>query len=119
MSEKDRQELVIKASDLIYRVFEGKKTTHSEILEKANQLLPIIAPTISSDSPEYKYLLDSAIDLFEQEVGIKVYEPDIIDKEYDKELWLYKVKSQIPHPHFDRYKLYLERYHCNPCTRVF
>jgi len=109
MTEKDRQELVIKVSDLIYRVFEGKKTTHSEILEKANQLLPIIEPTISSDSPEYKYLLDSAIDLFEQEVGIKVYEPDIIDKEYDKELWLYKVKSQIPHSHFDRYKLYLRK----------
>ena len=109
MNEMDRQDLVIKTSDLIYRLFEGKKTTHSEILEKANQLLSIIVPSIPSDSPEFKNILESAIDLFEQEVGIKVYEPDIIDKEYDKELWLYKVKSQIPHPHYERYKLYLRK----------
>lgn len=109
MSEMDRQELVIKAADLIYRVFEGKKTTHSEIIEKANQLLPIIAPSISSDSPEYKSLLEAAIDLFEQEVGIKVFDPNIIDKEYDKELWLYKIKANIPHPYIDRYKLYLRK----------
>ena len=107
MSEQEKYELIIKASDLLYRVFEGKKKTHSEILEKALLLLPIITPSLVPGDLEYQEILNGAIDLFEREVGIKTFEPDIIDKNYDQDLWLYKVKPTIPHSYFDRYKLYL------------
>lgn len=109
MSEQEKYELTVKASDLLYRVFEGKKKTHSEILEKALLLLPIIIPTLSPTSLEYQEILNGAIDLFEREVGIKTFDPDIIDKDYDQDLWLYKVKPTIPHAYFDRYKLYLRK----------
>ena len=35
MSEQEKYDLTVKAADLIYRMFDGKKTTHSDILEKA------------------------------------------------------------------------------------
>lgn len=109
MSEQEKYDLIVKASDLLYRVFEGKKKTHSEILEKALLLLPIITPTLTPGTLEYQEILNGAIDLFEREVGIKTFDPDIIDKDYDQDLWLYKVKPTIPHAYFDRYKLYLRK----------
>lgn len=109
MSEQEKYDLTVKAADLIYRMFDGKKTTHSEILEKAGLLLPIIIPTLSPTSLEYQEILNGAIDLFEREVGIKTFDPNIIDKDYDQDLWLYKVKPTIPHAYFDRYKLYLRK----------
>lgn len=109
MSEQEKYDLIVKASDLLYRVFEGKKNTHSEILEKALLLLPIITPTLTPGTLEYQEILNGAIDLFEREVGIKTFDPDIIDKDYDQDLWLYKVKPTIPHAYFDRYKLYLRK----------
>ncbi len=109
MSEQEKFDLTVKAADLIYRMFDGKKTTHSEILEKAGLLLPIIIPTLSPTSLEYQEILNGAIDLFEREVGIKTFDPNIIDKDYDQDLWLYKVKPTIPHAYFDRYKLYLRK----------
>lgn len=109
MSEQEKYDLIVKASDLLYRVFEGKKKTHSEILEKALLLLPIITPTLTPGTLEYQEILNGAIDLFEREVGIKTFDPDIIDKDYNQDLWLYKVKPTIPHAYFDRYKLYLRK----------
>jgi len=109
MNEQEKYDLTVKAADLIYRVFEGKKKTHSEILEKAVLLLPIIVPTLSPASLEYQGILNGAIDLFEREVGIKTFDPNIIDKDYDQDLWLYKVKPTISHAYFDRYKLYLRK----------
>ena len=109
MSEQEKYDLIVKASDLLYRVFEGKKNTHSEILEKALLLLPIITPTLTPGTLEYQEILNGAIDLFEREVGIKTFDPDIIDKDYDQDLWLYKVKPTISHAYFDRYKLYLRK----------
>ena len=109
MSEQEKFDLTLKAADLIYRMFDGKKKTHSEILEKAVLLLPIIVPTLSPTSLEYQEILNGAIDLFEREVGIKTFDPNIIDKDYDQDLWLYKVKPTISHAYFDRYKLYLRK----------
>lgn len=109
MSEQEKYDLIVKASDLLYRVFEGKKRTHSEILEKARLLLPIITLDLVPGTLEYQEVLNGAIDLFEREVGIKTFDPDIIDKDYDQDLWLYKIKPTIPHAYFDRYKLYLRK----------
>lgn len=110
MSEQEKYDLTQKAADMIYRMFEGKKRTHSEILEKAALLLPIIVPSsIPPKSLEYQDILNGAIDLFEREVGIKTFDPNIVDKDYDQDLWLYKAKPNTSHAYFDRYKLYLRK----------
>lgn len=108
MTDSEKYALTLKVSDIIYRMFEGKKTTHSDVLEKANQLLPILVP-FSPDSEEYNDILNSAISLYEQEVGVVTFDPNIIDNDYDQDLWLYKVKPNILHSYFDRYKLYLRK----------
>ena len=96
MTDSEKYALTLKVSDIIYRMFEGKKTTHSDVLEKANQLLPILVP-FSPDSEEYNDILNSAISLYEQEVGVVTFDPNIIDNDYDQDLWLYKVKPNILH----------------------
>lgn len=108
MTENERHGLITKLSDLLYTCFDGKKTTHSKILEKAGLLIPIISQ-LSKDSAEYKEILDSAVYIFECEVGLKTFDPTIIENSYDKDLWLYKVKPTITHSYFDRYKLYLRK----------
>lgn len=108
MNEKEKQDYVVKTADLLYRVFEGKKASHSEILEKANVLMPIAVP-LAAGTQEYNDVLNEAICRYELEVGITTFEPNIIDNEYDQDLWLYKLKQSITHSFFDRYKLYLRK----------
>lgn len=108
MNEKERYEFSAKVADLIFGVFDGKKTTHSDVLEKANMLMPIIVP-FQKDSKEYADILATAVHIFECEVGLKTFEPFVIDDDYDKDLWLYKAKPTVTHSYFDRYKLYLKK----------
>lgn len=109
MNDNTKYETVVKVSDVIYRVFEGKKSTHSDVVEKAEQLLAIVAPQYTKGSSEYQELLDASVYMFEREVGIITFDPNIIDNDYDKDLWLYQVKPNISHSYFDRYKLYLRK----------
>lgn len=108
MNEKELYNLATKLADLLFGVFDGKKATHSEIAEKANLLMPIIVP-FQKDSKEYNDILSTAVNIFECEVGLKTFEPIIIDDNYDKDLWLYKAKPTVSHSYFDRYKLYLKK----------
>ena len=101
-------EEVLKLSDILYRTFDGKKATHTEIVDKAKSILQYVMD-ISEGSDGYCEIIDLAIADFEKEVGTKTYEPDILQKDYDKDLWLYKVKPSVSHAYFDRYKLFLRK----------
>ena len=57
MSEQEKYDLTVKAADLIYRMFDGKKTTHSDILEKAG----FIASAIHTASFTYVFHLSCGI----------------------------------------------------------
>ncbi|MEG1566964.1 MAG: Z1 domain-containing protein [Anaerovoracaceae bacterium] len=101
-------ESIKRTSDLLYRLFNGNKMTHSEVVSEAKKLLPIVLHTSNLEScPDYDEILKGAVDLFEIEVGIKTYSPNEIAKDKQSKYWLYKVKPTIPHTYFDRYKLYL------------
>ena len=101
-------EIIRKASDMLYRLFDGKKETHSEVVEKAKLVLSIVSSGLVA-SPDYNDILNETIDQYEIEVGIKTYDPYVIAKDRQSSFWLYKVKPTIPHSFFDRYKLYLRQ----------
>ena len=97
-----------KTADMLYRLFDGQKKTHSEITEKADVVLGITMPYIKGTS-EYKEVLDLVVEIFEIEVGNKTYNPNILAKDKASSYWLYKAKAKTPHAFFDRYKLYLRQ----------
>lgn len=99
---------ITKASDILYRYFDGQKKTHSEIVEQAGIILNIVLHDCKT-LPKYKEILDEVVDNFEIEVGIKTYDPFIIAKDKRSNFWLYKAKPTIRHSFFDRYKLYLRK----------
>lgn len=110
-SLKKYSEQINTASDILYKLLKGKKCTHSDVVEQAKKLLPVIFDTAIDKSPEYGAILKEVIDYYEIEVGIKTYAPDIIAKDKQSKYWLAKIKPTIPHPYFDRYKLYLRAEH--------
>ena len=97
-----------KASDTLYIMLEGQKKTHSEVVDTAEKLLPIVTGVANiKDNQYYKEILNAVVDRYEVEVGIKTYAPDTIAKDKQSKYWLNKIKPTIPHPFFDRYKQYL------------
>lgn len=88
-------------------MFAGEKVTHSEVIEKAKVLLPIIG--ISDDLQNYQNILNCIVSRYEEEVGINTYEPYTLANDRKSRYWLYKMKPNISHPFFDRYKLYLSQ----------
>lgn len=95
-----------KTADMLYVSFGGEKKTHSEVLERATKLLAVIFPE-AQQLEEYRAILNSVIDTFEFEVGIKTFEPITMVKDKNSNSWLYEVKEKIRHSYFDRYKMYL------------
>ena len=91
---------------VLYRTLQGKKVPHSDVIQKTKQLYPIVLSDLIA-SPEHNAIVKEVVNRYESEVGIKTFEPDFIDLENEAKYWLYKDKERIPHPFFDRYKLYL------------
>lgn len=106
--KKEYFEIIKRTSDTLYSMFAGMKKTHSELSEQADYVLRIISPNVSSNA-DYNRILECVIDLYETEVGIKTYAPNILSKDKQSKYWLYKMKPSIPHAYFDRYKLYLSQ----------
>lgn len=103
-------EIIKRTSDTLYVMLGGQKKTHSELIAQATTILPIVLRNPNATAmPEFPEILDGVIDLYEIEVGIKTYAPNIIAKDHESKYWLYKVKPTIPHSYFDRYKLYLSQ----------
>ena len=91
---------------VLYASLQGKKVPHTDIVQKAKQLYPIILPDLIA-AHEHNTIVKLVVDRYEKEVGIKTFDPDFIDLSREAQYWLYKEKDRISHPYFDRYKLYL------------
>ncbi len=103
--------IIKKVVDMLCISFGNAKKQHSELVELAQQMLKI---THASDwerfkPEERKELVDAIVSEYEIFIGIKVYDPDIVEKRKESEYWLYKAKSnpEQRHDHFDHYKQYL------------
>ena len=102
--------LIRKTFDMLYSLCEGQKKTHSDLINLASQLLPMTAGTQDvSQLREDNDILKSVVDLYEIEVGIKTYAPNVLAADRQSKYWLYKLKGTTPRPFFDRYKLYLRQ----------
>jgi|GEM_PF-180741 len=97
-----------RAFDTLYMSLSGERHTHAEVVAQAEIIIPIIFhSTKEALMPEYNEILNRIIDDYEYEVGIKTYDPITIAKDKHSRYWLFNEKGNIPHPFFDRYKLYL------------
>ena len=91
---------------VLYATLQGKKVPHNDVVQKVKQLYPIILPDLIA-SPDHNAIVKEVVDRYVSEVGIKTFDPEFIDLDKEAKYWLYKEKDRIPHPFFDRYKLYL------------
>ncbi|MBQ8784512.1 MAG: Z1 domain-containing protein [Alphaproteobacteria bacterium] len=97
-----------RATDALYYMLGGEKKSHSEVFDKASQIIEIIIPSVCNE-PEYKIILNKIIDKYELEVGIKRYEPIMIVNNKTNSSWLHEIKNKTLHAYFDRYKMYLRK----------
>ena len=63
---------------VLYTSFQGKKVPHTEIVQKAKQLYPIILPDLIAVQ-EHNAIVKLVVDRYEREVGIMTFDPDFID----------------------------------------
>ena len=67
-------EVIKRTSDTLYVMLSGEKKTHSELISQAEMILKIVLRNPNAqDLPEYSEILNSVVDLYEVEVGIKTY----------------------------------------------
>ena len=99
-------ELSSKIEELLFWFFHGERKTHSEVRDKAEQLMPICG--VAKGDADYDIILNRAVETYEMEVGIKSYDPIVIAKDKKSNLWLYKRKDSILHAFFKRYKMHLK-----------
>ena len=103
-------EVIKRTSGALYQMFDGEKITHTELIEEADRILPkTLRNPNARQLPEYAVILGCVVELYEAEVGIKTFAPTTIVKDKQSKYWLYKTKPTIPHPFFERYKLYLSK----------
>lgn len=103
-------EVIKRTSGALYQMFDGEKITHTELIEEADRILPkTLRNPNARQLPEYAAILGCVVELYEAEVGIKTFAPTTIAKDKQSKYWLYKTKPTIPHPFFERYKLYLSK----------
>lgn len=103
-------DVIKRTAGSLYHMFDGEKITHTELMEEADRILPkTLRNPNAREMPEYGAILGCVVDLYEAEVGITTFAPNTISKDKQSKYWLYKIKPTIPHPFFERYKLYLSK----------
>jgi len=103
--------LIKKAYNILDILLEGSKHTHTDAVKQATS---VVSDTlkIPRNIPEFKELVDILVGKYEGNVGIKVFEPDIIVEDPNSGLWLKKKKDQISQRYFSRYRHYLFNDEC-------
>lgn len=91
---------------VLFSTLQAKKVPYIDVVQKVKQLFPIVLPDLIA-SPDHNAIIKAVVDRYVSEVGIQTYDPEFIDLDAEAKHWLYKEKSRIPHPFFDRYRLYL------------
>lgn len=103
-------EIIKRTSDTMQVVLNGAQINHSELVEEASFMLTRTLKNVSlRNQEEYQQILDAVVDMYEVEVGIKTFAPNILNNDKSTTYWLSKAKSTTPHSYFDRYKLYLRQ----------
>ena len=103
-------DIIKRTSDTMQIILSGEQKTHSELVEEATFMLTRTLKNTTLRNPhDYDVILDAVVDMYEVEVGIKTYLPNVRNRDKSTTYWLNKVKNTIPHSYFDRYKLFLRQ----------
>lgn len=110
LSIEDMNKYINDVKDVVCVKLKNQRLPHSEIVEKASQVAPFMCDVwceLSSD--DQKFLIDRVVDDYENDVGIKTFDPYIVQKQKESEYWLYKAKNDPnqKHAYFNRYKHHL------------
>ena len=92
--------------NILYQSLKGEKVPYADVVSQAKSLFPLVLREFMG-SPQHSEIIKNAVSRYVTEVGVKTYDPDFIDVKKEQEYWLYKEKDNIPHPFFDRYRMYL------------
>lgn len=105
-----KYDIIRRSSDMLYMLLKGEQKTHSELIEQATLVLPIVLRnSIPQDSPAFQELLIAVVDMYEVEVGVKTFTPNALYNNRASTYWLHQAKDTVSHAYFDRYKLYLRQ----------
>ena len=100
------KKLIQKAYQVLYILLDGSKCSHTIIVEQA-KFIVFNTLNIDENSSDSAELIDTIVNLFEQEVGIQVFDPDVLAIDYDGNDWLKAKKDKVSHAYFTRYRHYL------------
>lgn len=111
MLNEATQQLVKNIFDTLCIILNSEKKKHSELVNFAKQMFNV------SYASEWKKLsqedqeaaLSEVVKKYENHIGMKGFDSNIIEKQKESEHWLYKAKSDPnqKHEHFEHYKHYL------------
>lgn len=94
----------------LYQMNNGQNITHSDLRCQAEMILPVtLRNPNAKQMSEYSAIVKCVMDLYEAEVGVKTYTPNVLSKDKQSKYWLYRAKPNTPRPYFERYKLYLSK----------
>lgn len=105
-NHEERMSSVNTLFTVLFSTLQAKKVPYNDVVQKVKLLFPIVLPDLVA-SPDHNAIIKEVVDRYVSEVGIQTYDPEFIDLDAEAKYWLYKEKDLIPHPFFDRYKLYL------------
>lgn len=103
--------------DVVSLMLNSQRKQHAELVVFVSTVVPNLlqeatTPVLLKDwknisAGDKNDVVNAIVDGYEIDVGIKTYDPNIVERKKESEYWLYKMKDSIPHRHFDRYKQYL------------
>jgi hypothetical protein len=100
------EQLIKKAYNILDILLEGTKHTHTDTVKYA---MSVVSDTlkIPKGIPEFKELVNIIVDTYEGNVGIRVFDPDVMVADPSSGLWLKRKKNEISLSYFSRYRHYL------------
>lgn len=99
-------EFVKQSFDMLYRMLNGQKFTHSEVIDNAKKIIEITSSHSMSET-EKEEVINQVVSLYEAEVGIVIFKPNVLANDKHSKYWLYKAKQETKLSYFHRYKLFL------------
>lgn len=96
-------QIIDKAYGMLKVFMDGMPKTHNEIILATQNLLNILKCETSNNND----VLLRIVDMYEENIGTKSYEPDVLTDINNNTSWMYDKKEKIEHRYFGRYKDYL------------
>ena len=98
--------IIAKTLDLLDAFFDKKLTPHTELVAKSEAFLQMLS--VNKDACEYTLLLNEIVSHYENNVGIKPFDPDVLVADSGSDAWFAAHRDE-EQPYFDRYRTFLRQ----------